>query len=66
MSEDDIEITVKEPSGHGCMMIIGIVSVSIAIGHMWGSAVGWLVFGLICIGIVATDCAFRTFAAARK
>ncbi len=38
------KVTVREVEG--CMQCVGLICVSIAIGAIWGSAYGWLAFGV--------------------
>ena len=45
--------TRHEPDG--CLLVIGIASVSIACGCLWGEPVGWLVFGFMCLVVFIVD-----------
>jgi len=53
-------MSADEPKddGSGCLLIIGIVSVSIGSGYIWGAGLGWLVLGLACLGIVVCAACF--------
>lgn len=38
----------------GCMLVIGIVIIAIAVGNIWSAAYGWLVLGasFVVLGLV--------------
>jgi hypothetical protein len=38
-----------DDTGRGCLLIIGLVIVSIAFGSIFGTGVGWIILGLSLI-----------------
>ncbi len=48
MSNDKIGIREVE----GCMQVVGLVCVSLAIGVLYGAAYGWLAFG-VCMLVLS-------------
>ncbi len=43
-------------NGSGCAIIIGLVIVALALGSIYGSATGWLIFGgtLLVLGLLSS------------
>jgi len=33
----------------GCLFFIGVIAISCGAGVLWGEAVGWIVFGSLCL-----------------
>lgn len=61
---NDVEIECGA-DGLGCLLIIGLTSVSISAGYIWGAAIGWLALGIFCLLLVAAQIANEVFGGRR-
>lgn len=53
------EPATDDAAGAGCLVIIGAISMAIGVGYIWGSGIGWIVFGAACFVVVVANAVLR-------